>query len=68
MTGQLDIDFAQLTEKLEQVCDQINTYGRVSDFLENPEVNKLEPIVTISTYSSNKNKKQTIYKIALHIL
>lgn len=38
MTGQLDIDFAILTDKLQQVCDQIIPYGKVSDFLENEKV------------------------------
>ena len=38
MTGRLEIDFAILTEKLQQVCDQIEPYGRVADFLENEKV------------------------------
>lgn len=43
MTGRLEIDFAILTEKLQQVSDQIEPYGKVSDFLENEKVRMASP-------------------------
>lgn len=38
MTGRLTEDIAIIMDKLEDVCAEIQPHGKVSEFLENPEV------------------------------